>query len=51
MDLCARNGVVCNPCKFRFGRNEVDFAGFTVTDGRVKPTKKRWRRLQTFPNL
>ena len=51
MDLCARNWVVCNPSKFRFGRKEVDFAVFTVTDGAVKPTKKCWRQLQTFPNL
>ena len=32
IDLCARNGVVFNPEKFKFGKKEVDFAGFSVKD-------------------
>ena len=49
IDLCARNGVVFNPTKFKFGRKEVDFAGFTVTDDGVKPTKKMLEAIANFP--
>ena len=49
IDLCARNGVVFNPTKFKFGRKEVDFAGFTVTDEGVKPTRKMLEAIASFP--
>ena len=49
IELCARNGVVFNPAKFKFGRTEVDFAGFTVTDTGVKPTKKMLEAIREFP--
>ena len=35
---CAINGLVFNPLKFEFGKDVVDFAGFTVTEDRFKPT-------------
>ena len=40
VDMCARNGGVFNPNKIRFGKREVDFAAFTITDKAGKPTKK-----------
>ena len=49
IDLCVRNGMVFNPSKFKFGRREVDFAGFTVTDDGVKPTKKMLDAIKNFP--
>ena len=49
IELCAKNGVVFNPAKFKFGRTEVDFAGFTVTDTGVKPTKKMLEAIKDFP--
>ena len=39
VDLLPRNGVVFNPDKFKFGRQEVNFAGFNMTDEGVRPTK------------
>ena len=40
--------MVCNPSMFRFGRKEVNMAGFTVTDGGVKPTQKCWEAIANF---
>ena len=50
VDLCARNGVVFNPDKFKFGRREVDFSGFNVTDEGVRPTKRMLEAMASFPN-
>ena len=41
--------MVFNPSKFTFGRQEVDFAGFTVTDDGVKPTRKMLEAIRGFP--
>ena len=49
IELCGRNGVVFNPAKFKFGRTELDFAGFTVTDSGVKPTKRMLEAIRDFP--
>ena len=49
MDLFARNGVVLNPDRFKFGRREFDFAGFNVTDEGVRPTKKMLEAITSFP--
>ena len=35
-----RNGGAFNLTKFEFGRREVDFLGFTVTENGVRPTRK-----------
>ena len=51
IDLCARNGVVFNPDKFKFGRKEVDFAGFNVKDDGIKPTKEMLEAIANFPSL
>ncbi len=49
IDLCARNGVIFNPRKFVFGREIVDFAGYTVTLDSIKPTDKMISAIKDFP--
>ena len=49
IDVCATNGIVFNPAKFNFGREEVDFAGFTVTKDGYKPTTKLIEAIENFP--
>ena len=49
MDLCVRNGVVFNPDKFKFGRQDVNFAWFNVTDDGIRPTKKIPKAIADFP--
>ena len=43
------NGIVFNPSKFVFGREEVDFMGFTVTKDGYKPTNKLIEAIKNFP--
>ena len=40
LDICARNGITLNPAKFRFAKDRVEFAGFTVTPTEVRPADK-----------
>lgn len=47
--LCSQNGVVFNPKKFQFGRNEVDFAGFTISNDGLKPTASIIDAIKNFP--
>ena len=49
MDLCSRNGIVFNPDKFRFGQDEVEFAGFTVSATGYQPTKTALEAIANFP--
>ena len=46
---CSRNGIVFNPSKFQFCRNEVEFAGFVVGRDSVKAAPKILESIQTFP--
>ena len=46
---CGSNGVVFNPPKFVFGKDVVDFAGFTVTEDGVKPTAHMVEAISNFP--
>ena len=47
--LCNKNGIIFNAEKFIFGKEELDFAGFTVTMDGVKPTKQMISSLEGFP--
>ena len=47
--LCGKNGVVFNPSKFVFGANDVDFAGFTITQSGYKPTPPLLNAIRDFP--
>ena len=38
-----------NPNKFRFGADEVDFAGLTVTSSGIRPSKQMLEAIQDFP--
>ena len=49
IDLCARGGVVFNPKKFVFCRDEVDFAGFTIGKTSLRPTAGLLRSIAEFP--
>ena len=46
---CSRNGIVFNPGKFQFSKDEVDFAGFTIGKDFVKPAPKIFESISTFP--
>ena len=48
VDLYVRNGVVFNPNKIRFGKREVDFAAFAITDKAGKPTMKMIETIANF---
>jgi len=47
--LCAENGVVFNPKKFQFARKEVEFAGFSITETGIKPSKSLLDAILNFP--
>ena len=49
INLCASNGIIFNPTKFRFACNEVDFAGFTLTENGIKPMKQIINAIENFP--
>ena len=43
------NGVNLNKKKFTFGKSEVDYAGFRITNDRVLPLEKNLQALKEFP--
>ena len=47
--LCAKNGVIFNPKKLVFGRDALEFAGFTVTLDSLKPTERMIDSISNFP--
>ena len=47
--LCASNGVVFNPKKFHFAQKEVEFAGFSITEQGIKPSKSILEAILNFP--
>ena len=49
MEKCSKAGIVFNPKKFVFARDDVDFAGFTVTKDAIKPTKAMLEAIRDFP--
>ena len=49
MTLLGRNGIVLNPAKFKFGKQSVDFAGFTITPDSVKPCDEYLEGILNFP--
>ena len=49
LELCGNNGIVLNPTKFTFAADEVEFAGFNITNTDVKPCNKYLRAIQNFP--
>ena len=49
IEVCSKNGIVFNPDKFVFGREELDFAGFTVGMDGYKPTARLIEAIENFP--
>ena len=49
LDTCGRHGITLNPEKFRFAKDEVEFVGFKITYGTVRPCKKYIRDIADFP--
>ena len=45
----ASNGVVFNPKKFHFAQKEVEFAGFSITEEGIKPSKNILEAILNFP--
>ena len=49
LDICGNNGITLNPKKFQFARDEVEFAGFTITNHSVRPAQKFLKAIEEFP--
>ena len=49
LNKCASNGIVFNPKKFTFACDEVDFAGFTLTQTGMKPMQQIINAIKNFP--
>ena len=49
LDLCGHNSIILNPTKFTFGADEVEFAGFEITNTNVRPCDKFLRAILDFP--
>ena len=49
LDLLAKNGIILSPNKFQLSSHEIDFAGFRVTDHKVKPMPKYLDAIRNFP--
>ena len=47
--LCADNGIVFNPEKFKFARDDVEFAGFEVTADGYRPAAHIINGIRDFP--
>ena len=47
--LCADNGIVFNPEKFKFARDNVEFAGFEVTKDGFRPASHVINGIRDFP--
>ena len=49
LDVCGHNGITLNPDKFRFAQESVEFAGFEISKGNVRPSKKYFEAIEKFP--
>ena len=49
LDICGRHGITLNPDKFKFAQDDVEFAGFEITNDTVRPCKKYIRAISDFP--
>ena len=49
LDTCGKHGITLNPEKFRFAQDEVEFAGFEITNDTVRPCKRYIRAIEDFP--
>lgn len=49
LHLCSTNGIIFNPEKFVFSKDEVDFLGFKVTKDSLKPADHMLQAIKKFP--
>ena len=49
LELCGRNGIILNPKKFNFAKDEVEFAGFQITKNSVAPIPTFTKAIENFP--
>ena len=49
LDICGKHGITLNPEKFMLAQDEVEFAGFKITNDIVHPCKKFLRAITAFP--
>ena len=47
--LCGRNGIILNPKKFKFGADEVEFAGFKINKKTISPIPIFLKAIENFP--
>ena len=47
--LGSENGIIYNREKFHFAKDEVDFAGLTITNDGIKPTQRMIAAIENFP--
>ena len=47
---CADNGIVFNPEKFHFAEEEIEFAGFMLTEDGYKPPERVIDAIRAFPS-
>ena len=49
LDTCGRHRITLNLEKFHFAQDEVEFAGFEITDDTLRPCKRYIRAIADFP--
>ena len=49
LNICANNGIILNPEKFVFAKDEVEFAGFVISNETVRPSDKYLQAIKDFP--
>ena len=49
LTLVGQNGVVLNKSKFKFAKEQTEFAGFKVGRGEIKPLDEHVEAIRSFP--
>ena len=49
LDLCGRHGITLNPRKFEFGKRTIEFAGFEISNEKVRPCPRMFEAITNFP--
>ena len=49
LEFCFNNGIVLSQKKFKFCRDDVEFAGLQITSSGIAPSKKILKAIEDFP--
>ncbi|CAL4193977.1 unnamed protein product, partial [Meganyctiphanes norvegica] len=49
LQLVGRNGIILNPKKFKFAKDEVEFAGFNISRDSISPIPTFLKAVKNFP--